>query len=69
MTYAWINPDGMWLVVSTSKGLTKDNIIISLTDRLNEAAVLVELPKEALGMHLTPIPACVLRKVILGETK
>jgi hypothetical protein len=69
MTYAWINPDGMWLKVSMTKGITEDIITVSLTHHLNKAAVLVELPKEALGMHLTPVPACVLRKVILGETK
>jgi hypothetical protein len=68
MTYAWINPEGMWLTVGIVKGRIGNETSVGLTDRLNEAAVLHALPKEANGMHLTPVPACVMRKVILGET-
>ena len=66
-TYAWLNCEGMWLVLSTRRGFIGDEVYAGFTRDLNKAAILSKLP-EGLDCAdtLTAVPATATRTVTIG---
>lgn len=73
-TYAWINPEGLWLTYSESMRHTGHHKILGLSQHLKDAYVGSTLPRQNRSMEvdidkLTAIPATAktVRTVTLGE--